>query len=87
MYKIIIIDLDTGETCVDAETNCVVGGFQIPSEKAAQVLTLTACSALEIGYAIDAAEFAIKHLDEDPAIARAHGLVQATAHKTKGEED
>ena len=87
MYKITVIDLDTGETCVDAETNCVVGGFLIPSEKAAQVLALTACSVLEIGCAINAAESAIKHLNENPAIAMARGLARAIAHKTKGEED
>lgn len=87
MYKITVIDLDTGETCVDAETNCLVGGFQIPSKKATQGLALTACSALEICYTIDAAESAIKHLDENPAIAMTRGLVQAIAHKTKGEED
>lgn len=77
MFKITIVDMETGETEVDAEASCIIGGLQIPKEKAAQVLGFIDGPVKDVCYALDAADNAIRKVKEDPRIDASYSLLSA----------
>lgn len=75
MYKITVIDLDTGETCVDDTVRCICAGTKTDDETGAGVLTCGGGTALDYVRAMLAAENAIQQtLKTDPAIRAAYQI-------------
>jgi hypothetical protein len=87
MYKVTVIDLDTGETEIDATVSCICGGIQIPAEESEQVMVFLDGAAVDAHYAMDAAEKAVAHLMKDPRIAATHMTYSALFSENDNEED
>lgn len=73
MLKITIIDTDTNETIIDAESKCIIGAIKIG--QGAQAIACTRANALEISETMVAASKAQKELLEDEEVRMVYSIL------------
>lgn len=86
MFKVTIVDLDTGKTDAEFEASAICAGFQIPSQGGAQATACLAGPIIDAAYAIDAADSARKKFLDNDRVSGAYNLLKLMRN-IKDEED
>lgn len=86
MFKVAIIDLETGKTDAEFEASAICAGFQIPSEGGARATACVAGPVIDAAYATDAADSARKKFLDNDRVSGAYNLLKLMRN-IKDEED
>lgn len=81
MLKITIIDTDTNETIIDAESNCIIGA--VKSKDGTESIGLTRANAIEIAETMKAVDKAEKQLLENKRIRLVYSAWSLLEEKEK----
>ena len=86
MFKVTIVDLNTGKTDAEFEASAICAGFQIPSEGRSRATACLAGPAINAAYAIEAADSARETFLDNDRVSRAYNLLKLIRN-AKDEED
>ena len=86
MFKVTIVDLDTGKTDAEFEASAICAGFQIPSEGRARATACVAGHVIDAAYAIDAADSAREKFLDNDSVSEAYNQLKLLRN-IKDEED
>lgn len=81
MLKITIIDTDTNETIIDAESNCIIGA--VKDKNGVQGIVFTRTNALEIAETMKGVDVTKKQLLENKRIRIAYSVWSLMEEKEK----
>ncbi len=81
MFKIMIVDMNTNKTLLDAESNCIIGALR--EGDGTHVLGLTCTNAVEIAETMQKVGEVEKHLLEDKMVRVAYSVLNLMKESEK----